>query len=96
MTTTSFCRPDVIIFSAQVLLLFIVVLGSLINLTFFTQNKDMWQMLLTSSLGYMLPNPQFKIGKTTLELPPEMGKIDGIPHEVYAEAAKRPGVATAK
>ena len=89
-------RPDVIIFFAQVLLLFVVVIGSLINLTFFQQNKDLWQMLLTSSLGYMLPNPQFKLGKATLDSGVDMNRTGATPEVFFRDPSKRPSVATTK
>lgn len=91
-TPTSFLsRPDVVIFFAQVVLLFTVVLGALINLTFFNENKDLWQMLLTSSLGYMLPNPQFKIGKGRIDIASDEAK-SGESHELVFRdtTVKRP------
>jgi beta-lactamase regulating signal transducer with metallopeptidase domain len=56
-------KPDVIVFIAQVVLLFIVVTVSLVNLTLNKGNHDLWIMTLTSCLGYMLPNPRMKKAK---------------------------------
>ena len=90
-SSTFLSRPDVVIFFAQVVLLFIVVIGALINLTFFNENKDLWQMLLTSSLGYMLPNPHFKIGKARVDIGSEENK-SGESHELVFRdtTVKRP------
>lgn len=55
-------KPDVIIFMAQVTILFIVVLTCLLNLTLYpdSDSKSVWISFLTGSLGYMMPNPRFK------------------------------------
>lgn len=53
-------KPDIIIFIAQVVLLFVVVITSLVNLSIDNGNTNLWTMVLTSCLGYMMPNPRFK------------------------------------
>jgi len=64
----SFCKPTLILFCVQVALIFVVVCASIINLTFEYGNKDLWIMVLTASLGYIMPNPKLKINNT-LETP---------------------------
>lgn len=56
-------KADIVVFSAQVLLLFIVVITSLVNLTLNYGNTNLWTMVLTSCLGYMLPHPRLKASK---------------------------------
>lgn len=56
-------RPEVVIFVAQVFLLFIVVITSLANLTLDNGNTNLWTMVLTSCLGYMMPSPHIKAAK---------------------------------
>ena len=56
-------RADAIVFVSQVLLLFIVVIVSLVNLSLENGNTNLWTMVLTSCLGYMLPNPRLKPAK---------------------------------
>ena len=46
-----------IVFFVQVLLVFVVVTWSLVNLTLEIGSPKLWIALLGSSLGYMLPNP---------------------------------------
>lgn len=53
-------KADVFIFLTQVLLLFIVVITSLVNLSLDNGNTNLWTMVLTSCLGYMMPNPRLK------------------------------------
>lgn len=53
-------RPDVILFSVQVVTIFLVVCVSLANLTLYEKNIELWVMMITSSLGYLMPNPRFK------------------------------------
>jgi len=55
------CKADLILFSVQVALIFVVVCTSLINLTFGYGNQNLWTVVLTSSLGYVMPNPKIKI-----------------------------------
>lgn len=52
---------DVVLFSAQVGLIFCVVLTSLFNLSMEWGNQNLWTMVLTSCLGYIMPNPKIKI-----------------------------------
>lgn len=53
-------RPDVVLFTTQVSIIFIVVCTSLVNLTCYDKNIELWTMILTSCLGYLMPNPRFK------------------------------------
>ena len=59
-------RPDVILFSVQVVTIFVVVCVSLANLTLYDKNIELWIMMITSSLGYLMPNPKFKRVKDQL------------------------------
>lgn len=53
-------KPDVLLFTFQVILIFIVVCTSLLNLTFQWGNLNLWTVILTGSLGYIMPNPKLK------------------------------------
>ena len=59
---------DIVVFTAQVVLLFIVVITSLVNLTLNYGNTNLWTMVLTSCLGYMLPNPRLKMAKQKVDV----------------------------
>jgi len=48
-----------VVFFAQVFLIYIVVITSLVNITL-GSTSELWVVLLTSSLGYLLPNPSLK------------------------------------
>lgn len=73
-------RPDLVLFITQTVFLFVVVLTSLVNLTIDNGNTNLWTMVLTSCLGYMMPNPRFKVqqmGKEEVEsAPPPTKKED--------------------
>lgn len=43
------------------LIIFIVVSMSIYNLTYQKGDTNMWTALLSSSIGYVLPNPKIKI-----------------------------------
>ena len=60
VTSTRMLKPDVILFAFQVLIIFIVVCASLFNLTFEKGNQNLWTVILTGSLGYIMPNPKLK------------------------------------
>jgi len=49
-----------IVFFAQVLLIYIVALFSIVNLTLGKDGGKIWTALLGSSLGYLLPSPSLK------------------------------------
>ena len=57
----TFYKADVILFAFQVFLIFIVVCVSLMNLTLQLGNQNLWTVVLTGSLGYIMPNPKLKI-----------------------------------
>ena len=63
---STICKADLILFSVQVLIIFVVIFTSLINLTFKYGNQQLWTVLLTSSLGYLLPNPKIRIDRNLL------------------------------
>lgn len=52
---------DMVKFIAQVLLIYIVVVTSLINLTYYRESDNkLWTVFLSSGLGILVPNPQLK------------------------------------
>ena len=54
-------ESELALFIVQVALIFVVVCVSLLNLTNQWGNQNLWTVLLTSSLGYIMPNPRFKM-----------------------------------
>jgi hypothetical protein len=52
----SFPRNEIVFFS-QVVLIYIVVLTCIVNLTVNEDKSQLWTALLSSCLGYLLPNP---------------------------------------
>lgn len=48
------------VFFVQVFLIYIVVITSIVNLTINGDEGKLWTALLSSSLGYLLPNPSLK------------------------------------
>lgn len=56
-------KADLILFITQITIVSIVIIVSLINLTLNVGNKNLWTIILTSSLGYLMPNPKLKICK---------------------------------
>ena len=49
-----------IVFLCQVVVLYTVILTSIYNLTTGHENSNLWTALLSSSLGYLLPNPTLR------------------------------------
>jgi len=49
-----------LMFFFQVLLIYIVVITSIVNLTINGDDGKLWTALLSSSLGYLLPNPSLR------------------------------------
>ena len=54
-------KAEIILFAVQVSVIFIVICTSLANLMFENGNKNLWTVILTSSLGYILPNPKITL-----------------------------------
>ena len=54
------CPKEDIIFMCQVIVLYTVIVVSICNLTVGHGDSSLWTALLSSSLGYLLPNPSLK------------------------------------
>ena len=52
-------KTDAVFFS-QIIIIYIVVITCIINLSLEKGNSNLWTALLSSSLGYLLPNPKIK------------------------------------
>ena len=50
------------IFIVQVILVYIVVVTSIVNLSLNTGDREVWIVLLSSATGYLLPSPSMKDG----------------------------------
>ena len=49
-----------VVYLCQVLILYTVIVVSIYNLTVESENSTLWTDLLSSCLGYLLPNPTIK------------------------------------
>ena len=54
------CPKEEIVFLCQVFVLFTVIIISIYNLSTGHENSNLWTALLSSSLGYLLPNPTLR------------------------------------
>ena len=52
-----------IVFFTQVIIIYTVIVTSIYNLTTGHKDGHLWTALLSSSLGYLLPNPKIKTKK---------------------------------
>ena len=66
-SVNTFSQPHTILFVVQVVLIFIVVCASLINLTLEIGNQNLWTVILTSCLGIIMPNPRLKMSNGSRE-----------------------------
>lgn len=55
-----YMRPEFILFISQILVVFIVIAVSLVNISLNIGPQKLWITILCSSIGYILPNPKFK------------------------------------
>ena len=58
------CPKEEIVFLCQVVVLYTVILISIYNLTTGHGDSNLWTALLSSSLGYLLPNPTLRLIST--------------------------------
>ena len=49
-----------IVFFSQVTVIFIIIITCIVNLSIKNGDSNLWVALLSSSLGYILPNPRVK------------------------------------
>lgn len=49
-----------IVFLVQVVIAYIVIIVSLINITITTENTCLWATLASGTIGYLLPSPSIK------------------------------------
>ena len=49
-----------VVFFSQIIVLYLVIIVSLINITFENGDDNIWLSLLSASIGYALPNPSIK------------------------------------
>lgn len=49
-----------VVYLCQILVLYSVIVASIYNLTVESNNDTLWTALLSSCLGYLLPNPTIK------------------------------------
>ena len=54
------CPKEEIVFFCQVIILYTVIVVSIYNLTVGYDDSTLWTALLSSSLGYLLPDPSLK------------------------------------
>ncbi len=53
-------RPEVFEYFIKVLIPFIIICVSLLNISLQYGKQNLWLVLLFTSLGYLLPNPKLK------------------------------------
>ncbi len=59
-----FPRSEVVFF-CQIIILFVVIVAAIVNLTLQTSDIQLWTALLSSSIGYILPNPRLQDNRST-------------------------------
>ena len=58
-------RAELIYFS-QIILIYIVIITCILNLSLQNNDSNLWTALLSSCLGYILPNPRLKREKIAI------------------------------
>ena len=54
-------KSEVVLFTFQILVISIVVCVSMLNLTLQWGNQNLWTVILTASMGYIMPNPKLDV-----------------------------------
>lgn len=52
-------------FFAQIIVVYMIIITSLVQISLRTPDKELWLILLSSSIGYILPSPGLKFRKQT-------------------------------
>lgn len=61
----------------QVVVIYGIIITAIIHLSLQSPNRELWLVLLSSSLGYILPSPGLKFIKTQTSLPQSFDFVDG-------------------
>jgi hypothetical protein len=61
VSISSLSIPDIVLFIAQVFVIVIVIIISLVNLTMAWGNQNLWTAFVMASMGYIMPNPKLKL-----------------------------------
>ena len=56
-------------FFAQIIVVYIIIITSLVQISLRSPDKELWLILLSSSIGYILPSPGLKFRKQTSPIP---------------------------
>lgn len=68
-TPEPFCRnreaKNKVTYLSQVLVIYTIILVAIVHLSLQSPDKELWLVLLSSSLGYILPTPGLKFLKPT-------------------------------
>ena len=54
---------------SQIIVIYTIIATAIIHLSLQSPDKELWLVLLSSSLGYILPTPSLKLIKTTSNSP---------------------------
>ena len=52
-------------FFAQIIVVYMIIITSLVQISLRSPDKELWLILLSSSIGYILPSPGLKFRKQT-------------------------------
>ena len=65
------------IFLAQIIVVYIIIITSLVQISLRSPDKELWLIVLSSSIGYILPSPSLKFKKQFLpgEKPDSKSKL---------------------
>ena len=89
------CPKGEIVFLCQVVVLYTVIVVSIYNLTVGHGDSTLWTALLSSSLGYLLPNPSMKRDDGVCFLPSFTKQlVDGHTPEQYVGSVYHKPTAT--
>ena len=53
-------------FLAQIIVIYIIIITSVVQISLRSPDKELWLILLSSSIGYILPSPGLKFRKQSL------------------------------
>ena len=53
------------LFFAQIIVVYMIIITSLVQISLRSPDKELWLILLSSSIGYILPSPALKFRKHT-------------------------------
>ena len=72
-----------IVYFCQIIIVYTVIITAIVNLSLGEEQRDLWITLLSSAIGYLLPNPRLVQNERILLDPTKQREHAPVPDELH-------------